>query len=224
MTILLTELIYNEPTEWDYFFVFMLLEVFEDEYDEKRIENIYDEIQKDTFDIGLDHLNKQLDPIKIEVDNYNKYMDTHLVKKQLSDFKRTTRSKILNMMLSGNTEELKKYIEDTIENPKIVNRIMRIYRTETTRSRSRMKLDVERELKERGYEVEKIWRHTLSLIPSRIHKGYIPRDSHMALDGTYADKEGLFHTQLGSAEAPGLFGIPEEDINCGCDVDIIAKM
>jgi hypothetical protein len=58
-----------------------------------------------------------------------------------------------------------------------------------------------------GLKSNKVWKH------NGVGK---PRPKHLALDGTPADKNGLFHIGSLKAEAPGLFGDPAEDTNCHC--------
>ena len=96
---------------------------------------------------------------------------------------------------------------------------MRVYRTENTLMKSNMKIDIQEELRKLGINVRRRWLHTLSNASIVLDENYKPRQDHMDLNGVYEDRNGYFHTSLGSAKGPGLFGIPEEDINCRCDVD-----
>jgi len=85
------------------------------------------------------------------------------------------------------------------------SRIIRIVRTEATRNYSQGHLATYDNLEKVGIEARKQW---VSTLDTRT------RDSHGSLDGTFADDDGLFYSSGGSAEAPGLFGIASEDINC----------
>lgn len=62
-----------------------------------------------------------------------------------------------------------------------------------------------------GFTVEKTW---ISSLDERV------RDTHTLLHGTTLPIEGFFHTVNGEAQAPGLFGIAEEDVNCRCSLTI----
>lgn len=89
------------------------------------------------------------------------------------------------------------------------SRIVRIVRTEAHRNYSRGHLDLYDKLGGLGIDARKQWVATLDVRT---------RDSHGSLDGQFADSEGLFHSSGASAEGPGLFGVPGEDINCRCRV------
>ena len=86
---------------------------------------------------------------------------------------------------------------------------IRIVRTENTRNQSLGHLATYDIAEELGVEMKKKWVATLD---------ERTRASHGHLDGTYADKDGLFWIDGDSAEAPGMFGVPEHDINCRCRV------
>jgi SPP1 gp7 family putative phage head morphogenesis protein len=81
----------------------------------------------------------------------------------------------------------------------------RIVQTESNRNYNQGHLDVYNELEDLGIEARKQWVATLDKRT---------RDSHGAMDGEYADDEGLFYPGGVPAEAPGLSGDPAEDINC----------
>ncbi len=86
---------------------------------------------------------------------------------------------------------------------------MRIVRTESGRAYTQGHLETYDEARRAGVKARKRWVATLDTRT---------RDPHAALDGTYADEEGLFHMDGESAEGPGLFGDPGLDINCRCRV------
>ena len=58
-----------------------------------------------------------------------------------------------------------------------------------------------------GLVATKVWKHN--------HIG-VPRPAHLAADGQQADPRGYFHVDGVRMEAPGLSGVPAEDINCHC--------
>jgi SPP1 gp7 family putative phage head morphogenesis protein len=82
---------------------------------------------------------------------------------------------------------------------------LRIVQTESNRNYNQGHLDVYDELEDLGIVARKMWVATLDKNT---------RDSHGAMDGEYADDEGLFYPGGVPAEAPGLSGDPSEDINC----------
>jgi len=89
------------------------------------------------------------------------------------------------------------------------SRIIRIVRTEAHRNYSQGHLELYNQLDAVGVQARKRWEATLDTRT---------RDTHGSLDGKYADDDGLFWIHGASAEAPGLFGVAEEDINCRCRV------
>jgi SPP1 gp7 family putative phage head morphogenesis protein len=89
------------------------------------------------------------------------------------------------------------------------SRIVRIVRTEATRNYTQGHLDVYDQTEKLGVKARKKWVATLDTRT---------RDAHGSLDGEFADDEGLFHSNGLTAEGPGLFGDPAEDINCRCRV------
>jgi hypothetical protein len=102
----------------------------------------------------------------------------------------------------------------TERHDKDFQRTMRIVRTEEHRATnvaSNMAHQEAADAAERlGIEVKKVWRH---------YAVGDYRDNHAdILDGQVADKDGLFHLNGLSAEYPGGFGVPGEDINCRCTV------
>jgi len=86
---------------------------------------------------------------------------------------------------------------------------MRIVRTESTRAYNQGHLATYDAAEELGVKARRRWVATLD---------GDTRDTHAALDGQYADENGLFHIHGYSTEGPGLFGDPAEDINCRCRV------
>lgn len=87
--------------------------------------------------------------------------------------------------------------------------VLRISRTEMHRTKQQSKLDGMEDGAERGIILKKQW---LATIDSRT------RDRHGRLDSVQVDLDEQFEIDGYKAEAPGLFGVPEMDIQCRCDV------
>lgn len=123
------------------------------------------------------------------------------------------REKIAQGLIQGKgysniASEIKGVIEKT------TGQLIRVIQTETHRVQSEGNLEAFNRVKEfgdeLGFETKKIWVATLD---SKT------RPTHQELDGQPANEKGLFETSDGAtAEAPGLFGIAEEDINCRCTI------
>lgn len=92
-------------------------------------------------------------------------------------------------------------------------RLVRVVQTETHRAHTMGSLEafsrIEALAEDSGFKVKKLWLATLD---------GKTRDEHRELDGQIADEDGLFHVAGFSAEAPGLFGVAELDINCRCEI------
>lgn len=93
-------------------------------------------------------------------------------------------------------------------------RAERIVRTEAHRAREEGKLSSLEHAAQQGVELEKVWSATLD---------ELTRSSHQSLDGQAVpmyDEDGnpgVFTSPSGAtAEYPGGFGVPAEDINCRC--------
>ena len=86
---------------------------------------------------------------------------------------------------------------------------LRIARTEGTRAANDAQVACYDEAEEMGIEFDRIW---LATLDSRT------RDSHGAIDGQVADKEGYFHYKGYKAKAPGGWGVAELNINCRCSI------
>jgi SPP1 gp7 family putative phage head morphogenesis protein len=85
---------------------------------------------------------------------------------------------------------------------------LRVVRTESGRCYSEGYLKAHDDAAALGVQTRKRWIATLD---NRT------RDTHGALDGEYADKDGYFHSDGAKALAPHLFGVAAQDINCRCD-------
>lgn len=96
-----------------------------------------------------------------------------------------------------------------------LNSSMRIVRTESHRAYSKAHIDTLALAERKGLKVDKVWVAT---------QDKRTRDTHFLMHGQVADKNGLFYSSSGaSTEAPGMFGIPEEDINCRCRIKLLLK-
>lgn len=92
---------------------------------------------------------------------------------------------------------------------------LRIVRTEAHRVQSAARLVGFEKAGKIGIETRRIWVAT---------KDSRTRDTHRSMDGDEANKEGLFKSPSGhTTTAPGMFGIPEEDINCRCRLKLELK-
>lgn len=88
------------------------------------------------------------------------------------------------------------------------NDAIRVLRTETHRAYNEANLESIAYAESLGTKIIKVWRTS---IDGR------ERETHADMDGQEADENGMFYSpDGGETEAPGLFDIPEEDINCRC--------
>ena len=234
LTYLITNLLDNKPEVIDYVYVFTILDIIEEELKHTK-NNMIKEIelgQKNNFDLTTQYMKENLDKLNIDKDiklDFNEYKSKtlpKLVEKHFNKLTKTMSSQVLNMLNNGKTNELENYLTTVLgserKSKSLVGRLMRVYRTENTMMRSRIKLDVQEELAKDGIIVKRKWMHTLSNPSNVIGANYTPRDDHLALNGTVEDSRGYFHTYTGaSTRAPGMFGLPEEDINCRCDVEFV---
>jgi SPP1 gp7 family putative phage head morphogenesis protein len=85
----------------------------------------------------------------------------------------------------------------------------RIVQTESHRVQNEARYDSITHAENLGIEVKKRWMSA---------GDGVVRDTHISLDGKYADKDGFFYSGGGQAQYPGGFGIASEDINCRCTV------
>lgn len=111
------------------------------------------------------------------------------------------------LVLGENSTKAAKRIQDAFAGG--YSDAVRVLRTESTRNATQGMLQTFDDAEKAGVEIQKVW---IAALDDRT------RDAHADLDEKYADKDGLFHSGGYSAEGPGLFGVPELDINCRCTV------
>lgn len=232
----LKEMKNKEPQFIDYVFLFWLLDYFETEFQKtkKKVKNYITTAQKDNYDLAVKYTSKNLKDIGVAEKmqpislNYQKYKSKKieaLVDKQMNKLSQQVKTQILNGLNTGDLKGVEEVLKTLLNTEKksysTVNRLMRISRTENTKMRSQVKIDIQVELAKQGINVKRRWVHTLYNPTAIITDEYEPRLDHLQLHGVVEDKNGLFHTPLGSAKAPGMFGIAQEDINCRCDIDFV---
>lgn len=91
---------------------------------------------------------------------------------------------------------------------------MRIARTEGGRVRSEATLDSARKARDAGSDVVKRWDSTLDS-KTRPH--------HQLLNGQTKELDEPFSVEGHEAEAPRMFGVPPEDINCRCSMLVLSR-
>ncbi len=94
------------------------------------------------------------------------------------------------------------------------NKTMRIVRTEGHRIQIQSAMDAQDEAKKKGADVLKQWN---SVLDGRT------RPHHRKLDGQLRELDEDFEIAGMKVKAPGMFGKPEEDINCRCALDQRAR-
>lgn len=229
---MLTEIINNKPTDLDYAYVFYILSLFEEEEQKtrKKVKDILKESQKENFNLSISHTVDNLndlgityEPISLDYSKIKtKNMDS-LVDKQFNKLTKDIKDQILNALNTGDMNGLINILETKLKTEKktqsTLNRLMRISRTENTKARSEANIKIQQELALQGIEVKRVWVHTLYNSNNVIADNYEPRQDHLMLNGVVEDRSGYFHTSNGDTRGPGMFGIPEEDINCRCDTE-----
>ena len=233
LTYLMAHLIENSPTIIDYVYVYDVLSIINDE-EIKVKEKIKEEIKeehKKNFEMEVDYTKQNLKEIGIDKDlkdNFKKYQSKKIDKLVDKNFKKLDskiKNQVLNMLNTKDTTGVVDLIKKTIKNEKksqsLVNSLMRVFRTESTIMRSQYKLDLQEDLEKEGIKVKRRWVHTLYNPTNVILDNYTPREEHLAMNGQLEDSNGYFHGYNYDTKAPGMFGIPEEDINCRCDVDFV---
>lgn len=226
----------SEPEVLDYVYVFWLLGIFDKELNilMEKTKIIMLDAQRENFDLAIEHTSKNLEEIGVASKmqpislNYGKYRTKNLellVEKQFDKLSYSIKNQITNGLNTGHLADVENVLKAILKKENkvysVVSKLMRVARTENTRMRSRAKLDIQDELKKQGINVRRRWVHTLYNPTAIITDTYEPRLDHLSINGQLEDNSGLFHTPLASGRAPGMFGVPQEDINCRCDVDFV---
>ena len=228
----------NEPELIDYVYLYWLLELFErtERTTRANIKRIINSSHRENYLLALEFTDKNLKdigvadrmkPLELDFNKFKSNKTDKLVDKQMGKFSQQVKNQILNGLNTGNTKGVRDLFENTLKQEKksysTVSRLMRISRTENTQMRSKTKLEIQKLLLEQGIEVKRKWVHTLYNPMAIITDEYEPRLDHLAINGQLEDDNGYFHTPLAKGKAPGMFGIPQEDINCRCDIDFVLK-
>lgn len=229
MSWIISEMMFNEPNEIDYVFVYWILGLWYSElYNIKVIvKQDMDKAHHDNYllrkmysDSDLKRLG--IEPIDIPYERVRSPKIDVLIDKSFERFDRKVQSQILNMINTKDFTGLLTFLKSKGIVDSLVSDIMRIYRTENTLMRSNTMLAIQVELRKKGIKVKRRWVHTLSNPNESVSSGYTPREDHLALNGVVENHNGYFTTPEGKVtKAPGMFGLPEEDINCRCDVDFV---
>lgn len=220
----------------DYVFVYEMLTLYEEEMREvkPKIKKIIQEEHKKNFGLEVDYtsenlrdigVDKKMTPISINYKKYQSKKIDKLVDKNFAKLDKQVKSQILNALNTKDIQGVVDLLETTLKNEKksqsLVNSLMRVFRTESTQMRSQLKLDLQSELAEQGIKVKRRWVHTLYNPSNVILDNYTPREEHLMMHGQVEDDSGYFHGVNADTKAPGMFGLPEEDINCRCDIDFV---
>lgn len=233
LTYLMAHLIENSPTFIDYAYTYDVLSIINDEEEKvkPKIKEMIKEEHQKNFEMELDYTKQNLKEIGIDKDlknNFKKYQSKKIDKLVDKNFKKLDtkiKNQVLNMLNTRDTTGVIDFLKKTIKNEQksqsLVNSLMRVFRTESTAMRSKYKLDLQEDLLKEGIKVKRRWVHTLYNPTNVILDNYTPREEHIAMNGQLEDDRGYFHGYEHDTIAPGMFGIPEEDINCRCDVDFV---
>lgn len=112
--------------------------------------------------------------------------------------------RVVNKEIEGKT--WRERAEEYFENDGTVDDLIRIIETETHRDANESALET---AKKAGAK-NKTW---LTMLDDRV------REDHDYLEGVTVGIDEDFYTWQGyHAPAPGMFGVPEEDINCRCEL------
>lgn len=131
----------------------------------------------------------------------------------VSDLKTAIRQELSRGIVEGKTwNQIAMSIAGNMKNSpfqKAVNNSIRIARTEGHRVSIQGAIDAQYKAKESGADIVKQWDATLDLRT---------RQTHRELDGQIReiDEDFIVYSTGAKTEAPGMFGVPAEDINCRC--------
>lgn len=113
-------------------------------------------------------------------------------------------SRTVNKKVAGKT--WRERVEEYFSNGGTVDDLVRIAETETHRDANTAALETARKAGAKN----KTW---VTMLDDRV------RDTHDYLEGMTVGIDEDFYTYDGDhAPAPGMFGVPEEDINCRCEL------
>lgn len=233
LTLMITELIKNEPEVLDYAFVYEMISIWEEEEIKvkDKVKKIIQDEHKNNFDIEVDYTNSNLKDIGIKKTvspNFDKYKSKKIDKLVDKNFKKLdtkVKSQMLNAINTKNVNEVVNLLKTTIKtekkNQSLTSSLMRVFRTENTKMRTQLKFDLKEELVKEGFKIKRRWVHTLFNPTNVILDSYTPREEHIMMNGQLEDNAGYFHGYDMDTRGPGMWGVPEEDINCRCDVDFV---
>ena len=236
LSILISNILEDKPDIITYAYIYTIIDILAEETEsfKKDVKKMLEEEQKNNFDLEVEYTNRNLEdigvadlldkPIQVNYDKYKSKKLDSLIDSQFGKYNKEIKSQLLNMIntqdTSGVENLIKTYLKKEKTSSSIISKMMRIYRTESTQMRTRFKLDLEEELKNQGIEVNKRWVHTLRVATNVISDNYTPREDHLMMDGQVADSNGYFYSPNGyTTKGPGMFGFPEEDTNCRCDIE-----
>lgn len=156
-----------------------------------------------------------LDIISVEANDllFNPHTNKS-IKKELLDNKKVFKKKIKRALLTEDKKQVKNVIYS-----KRYNRIygdasktIRLADTEFTRTTVEAK---NLAMKNISVDTYKTWVYT--------YRSEVPRPSHLNANGLKANSRGYFEIDGYLTKGPGQFGVPEEDINCQCDIDVFVR-
>lgn len=131
----------------------------------------------------------------------------------MNDFKKTVKAEITRGIANGSTyKEIAQQL--SMKTGEDLYKSKRIARTEGGRVSSEAKLQSMRDEKEKGADIVKQWDSTLDGKTRYLHR---------ELDGQIAEVGKPFKVAGMEVEAPNMFGLASEDVNCRCVVLTIPR-
>ncbi|OEH86244.1 hypothetical protein BHU72_11970 [Desulfuribacillus stibiiarsenatis] len=176
-----------------------------DMFEESYLYTVYAVESEAQIKLGMNRINRKIIEKAIQNPITGLTLNDRL-KKNRNDVIINIRQQITQGLIQGESyQKMARRIKSTLEGD--VKKAMRVVQTEAHRVQQQGRLDPLDKFEEKGIKLAKVWVATLD---DRT------RDSHQDLDGQHADKDGFFELNGMTAEAPGMFGVAEEDINCRC--------